>query len=90
MSKQILKKGPSPGGPISCKSCLLAVPPIPVCHSLLPAEFGVGSCVLQLEPPDTVLQGILGWTKGSDGASPAPWKEAGQGTDRAQTCVGVY
>ena len=40
--------------------------------------------MLQLEPPDTVLQGILGWTKGYDGESPAPWKEAPEGRRQAR------
>ena len=40
--------------------------------------------MLQLEPPDTELQGILGWTKGYDGESPAPWKEAPEGRRQAR------
>ena len=45
--------------------------------------------MLQLEPPDTVLQGILGWTRGSDGASPAPWKEAPEGRRQARARTGL-
>lgn len=86
------EKGPKfQGQSVSSKGCLVGSLPLSVCHCLIHAKFGVGSYVLQLEPPDIVLQSVLWWTKNCDSQEPGTLKwgirgqKAIQGKDITQT-----